>query len=89
MVGGITAVTIVEMLTEVEQCILYPGTTSSSPDKTAITSPQILELVACVLNHLQRVAVKPTELWQFWLKTEIPFTPYSGNSQICLWDYTR
>ena len=75
VVGGIAEITVAEMLTEVNQCLQWPGTTSSCPDETTISLPRLLELVEYVLNRLERRSAKPTLIWSFWLKDGHPFYP--------------
>ena len=49
VVGGTAEVAVADMLKDVEMCIRWEGDDGSHPDKAAIHSPRLDELVACDL----------------------------------------
>lgn len=74
VIGGARVVALADMLAKVEWCLRWPGDSGSHPDKTAIQSPRLNELVACVLSHLQQTAVSSV-IWKFWILSGHPHYP--------------
>ena len=75
VVGGIAEVAVADMLADVERCLRWEGDNGSHPDKIAIHSPRLDELVACVLEHLENVVAGSATVWSFWLKDGHPHYP--------------
>jgi hypothetical protein len=74
-VGGVSEATTEEMLSEVEECIRWPGDDVSGPDESVLVSPEVNELVRCVLSSLELAASESTSIQRFWLKAGHPFYP--------------
>lgn len=81
VLGGAVEVSVSDMLAEVEGCLRWRGTGGAYPDRTALRSPRMKELVAAVREHLTRVAAESKHIRSFWLTRGHPHGP------VIFWDF--
>lgn len=79
-VGGIVKSDLTEMISTVKECFEYLGDDGSHPNKNYLSSEQMKTEVAEVLENLQNLFSKNTEIYTFWLSCGHPFYPV-------FWDY--